>query len=53
MNIQYYLIHGVDKQRGPRMISEFEKWGDTEKRVEKNAFMLSTLSAEITRCEQA
>jgi GR25 family glycosyltransferase involved in LPS biosynthesis len=27
MNCQYYLIHGVDKQRGPRMISEFEKWG--------------------------
>ena len=27
MNNQYYLIHGVDKQRGPRMISEFEKWG--------------------------
>ena len=27
MNCQYYLIHGVDKQRGPRMISEFKKWG--------------------------
>lgn len=27
MSIQYYLIHGIDKQRGPRMISEFEKWG--------------------------
>ena len=27
MNCQYYLIHGVDKERGPRMISEFEKWG--------------------------
>ena len=27
MNIQYYLIHGIDKQRGPRMIREFNKWG--------------------------
>jgi hypothetical protein len=27
MKIKYYLIHGVDKSRGPRMISEFEKWG--------------------------
>lgn len=27
MNVQYYLIHGVDKERGPRMISEFYKWG--------------------------
>jgi GR25 family glycosyltransferase involved in LPS biosynthesis len=27
MNIQYYLIHGIDKQRGPRMIEEFNKWG--------------------------
>lgn len=26
-NIQYYLIHGADKQRGPRMISKFNKWG--------------------------
>lgn len=26
MKIQYYLIHGIDKERGPRMISEFEKW---------------------------
>jgi GR25 family glycosyltransferase involved in LPS biosynthesis len=26
-NIQYYLIHGVDKSRGPRMIDEFNKWG--------------------------
>ena len=26
-HIQYYLIHGVDKERGPRMIEEFEKWG--------------------------
>ena len=25
-NIQYYLIHGVDKQRGPRMMEEFQKW---------------------------
>lgn len=23
MNIQYYLIHGVDKTRGPRMVNEF------------------------------
>jgi GR25 family glycosyltransferase involved in LPS biosynthesis len=27
MNIQYYLIHGIDKQRGPRMMEEFNKWG--------------------------
>jgi len=27
MNIQYFLIHGIDKPRGPRMISEFNKWG--------------------------
>jgi hypothetical protein len=27
MSIQYYLIHGVDKTRGPRMIEEFKKWG--------------------------
>ena len=27
MNIQYYLIHGVDKTRGPRMTEEFKKWG--------------------------
>jgi hypothetical protein len=27
MNLQYYLIHGIDKQRGPRMIEEFNKWG--------------------------
>jgi hypothetical protein len=26
MNIKYYLIHGVDKERGPRMIEEFNKW---------------------------
>lgn len=26
MRLQYYLIHGVDKERAPRMISEFEKW---------------------------
>ena len=26
MNIQYYLIHGVDKQREPRMLEEFKKW---------------------------
>lgn len=26
-NLQYYLIHGVDKKRGPRMIEEFKKWG--------------------------
>jgi GR25 family glycosyltransferase involved in LPS biosynthesis len=25
--IQYYLIHGVDQQRGPRMMEEFQKWG--------------------------
>ena len=25
--MQYYLIHGIDKQRGPRMIEEFTKWG--------------------------
>lgn len=25
--MQYYLIHGVDKSRGPRMIDEFDKWG--------------------------
>ena len=25
MNIQYYLIHGVDKARGPRMMEEFKK----------------------------
>ena len=33
MNCQYYLIHGVDKQRGPRMISEFEKWGLNNNKV--------------------
>lgn len=27
MSIQYYLIHGVDKSRGPRMIKEFERIG--------------------------
>lgn len=26
MTIQYYLIHGIDKQRAPRMINEFSKW---------------------------
>ena len=26
MNIQYYLIHRVDKSRGPRMMEEFNKW---------------------------
>ena len=26
-NTQYYLIHGVDQQRGPRMMEEFQKWG--------------------------
>jgi GR25 family glycosyltransferase involved in LPS biosynthesis len=26
-NIQYYLIHGVDQQRGPRMMEEFQNWG--------------------------
>jgi len=26
MNIKYYLIHGIDKQRGPRMREEFKKW---------------------------
>jgi GR25 family glycosyltransferase involved in LPS biosynthesis len=26
MNIQYYLIHGIDKSRGPRMVEEFNKW---------------------------
>jgi hypothetical protein len=26
MNIQYYLIHSVDKSRGPRMMEEFKKW---------------------------
>lgn len=25
--MQYYLIHGIDQERGPRMLSEFEKWG--------------------------
>lgn len=33
MKTQYYLIHGVDKSRGPRMISEFEKWGVDNKCV--------------------
>jgi Glycosyltransferase family 25 (LPS biosynthesis protein) len=27
MSFQYYLIHGIDKARGPRMLSEFERWG--------------------------
>ena len=27
MSIKYYLIHGVDKSRGPRMIEEFKKGG--------------------------
>ena len=27
MNIKYYLIHGIDKSRGPRMLDEFKKWG--------------------------
>lgn len=26
-SIQYYLIHGVDQQRGPRMMEEFQKCG--------------------------
>ena len=33
-NIKYYLIHGVDKSRGPRMIDEFNKWGLDNKKVE-------------------
>ena len=33
-NIKYYLIHGVDKSRGPRMIDEFNKWGLDNKNVE-------------------
>jgi len=31
--IQYYLIHGVDKSRGPRMQKEFEKWNIPADRV--------------------
>jgi hypothetical protein len=27
MNIQWYLIHGIDNSRKDRMISEFEKYG--------------------------
>ncbi len=26
MKIQYYLIHGIDKERRPRMTEEFKKW---------------------------
>ena len=26
-NIQYYLIHGLDKNRGKIMMDEFKKWG--------------------------
>lgn len=33
MNIQYYLIHGIDKERGPRMMNEFEKWNLDNKNV--------------------
>jgi GR25 family glycosyltransferase involved in LPS biosynthesis len=33
MSIQYYLIHGIDKQRGPRMIEEFKKWNLDNKKV--------------------
>lgn len=31
--IQYYLIHGPDSSRAPRMIEEFEKWGLDNKQV--------------------
>jgi len=31
--MQYYLIHGVDKERGPRMITEFKKWNLDNNRV--------------------
>jgi len=33
MKIQYYLIHGIDKERGPRMIKEFNKWNLDNKNV--------------------
>lgn len=33
MIIQYYLIHGVDKSRGPRMISQFEANGIDPRKV--------------------
>jgi len=45
MSIQYYLIHGVDKERGPRMIEEFKKWNlDNEKVkwvLEPNKYMIT------------
>lgn len=44
-NIKYYLIHGVDKQRGPRMIEEFNKWGLDNNKVK---WILSPNKDEIT-----
>lgn len=32
-NIKYYLIHGVDESRKPRMEEEFSKWGLADKNV--------------------
>lgn len=33
MEINYYLIHGIDKSRAPRMISEFDKAGIPKDKV--------------------
>lgn len=45
MNIQYYLIHGIDKERGPRMIEEFKKWNLNNDKVkwvlEPNCYMIT------------
>ena len=43
--IKYYLIHGVDKTRGPRMINEFNKWGLNNTDVK---WILSPNKHEIT-----
>jgi hypothetical protein len=45
MNIKYYLIHGIDKERGPRMISEFKKWGLDNENIK---WMLTPNKDEIT-----
>ena len=45
MNIQYYLIHGVDSSRAFRMVSEFKKWGIE---IEKVKWLLRPNKDEIS-----
>ena len=44
-NIQYYLIHGVDISRAPRMLNEFNKWGIDSEKVK---WLLSPNKNELT-----